>query len=66
MQTDPWENDGTYFDGAGWAEVTLQNELQPRGDRLEQEVKVVSRNGILIMLQNGVKPFAMQPEANET
>ncbi|XP_024119648.2 laminin subunit alpha-5 isoform X2 [Oryzias melastigma] len=57
-KTDQWENDGVYFDGTGFAEVKVQSDWL-KGDRIEQEVKVVSRNGILLLLQNGTQFFCL-------
>ncbi|KAL4655456.1 laminin subunit alpha-5 isoform X1 [Arapaima gigas] len=47
--TQPWVNDGAYFDGTGYAEIsfTLEGTSQRR---FEQEVKVLSHNGILLLL----------------
>ncbi|XP_030624223.1 laminin subunit alpha-5 [Chanos chanos] len=44
-----WVNDGAYFDGTGYADVTLKSDSGY--PRLEQEVKLLSHNGILILLQ---------------
>ncbi|KAG9332520.1 hypothetical protein JZ751_014618 [Albula glossodonta] len=49
--TEQWVNDAVYFDGTGYAEVGLD----VKGDanrRLEQEVRVLSHNGILMLLHD--------------
>ncbi|XP_059188801.1 laminin subunit alpha-5 isoform X2 [Centropristis striata] len=46
-----WVNDAAYFDGTGFAEVTFADEAT-RLQRFEQEVKVLSHNGILLLLHN--------------
>ena len=51
--TQPWVNDGSYFDGTGYAEITFSEEM-PRVQRFEQEVKLISHNGILLLLQKEV------------
>ncbi|MGH0150303.1 UNVERIFIED_CONTAM: hypothetical protein FKN15_045804 [Acipenser sinensis] len=48
--TEPWINDGSYFDGSGFAAVEIQSSL-PGTSRFEQEVKVLSYNGILFFLE---------------
>ncbi|KAK1157833.1 hypothetical protein AOXY_G24001 [Acipenser oxyrinchus oxyrinchus] len=48
--TEPWINDGSYFDGSGFAAVEIQSGL-PGTSRFEQEVKVLSYNGILFFLE---------------
>nr|XP_057906923.1 laminin subunit alpha-5 isoform X1 [Doryrhamphus excisus] len=50
--TQAWVNDAAYFDGTGFAEITFSDE-SARMQRFEQEVKLVSHNGILLLLQNG-------------
>ncbi|XP_073325739.1 laminin subunit alpha-5 [Pagrus major] len=50
--TQAWENDGAYFDGSGFAEITFAGE-STRMQRFEQEVKVLSHNGVLLLLHNG-------------
>ncbi|XP_061781861.1 laminin subunit alpha-5 isoform X2 [Nerophis lumbriciformis] len=50
--TQAWVNDAAYFDGTGFSEVTFSDE-SARMQRFEQEVKLVSHNGILLLLQNG-------------
>ncbi|XP_055747285.1 laminin subunit alpha-5-like [Salvelinus fontinalis] len=47
--TQQWVNDAAYFDGTGYAEVTLKEETG-KMQRFEQEVKLMSHNGILLML----------------
>ncbi|XP_031700147.1 laminin subunit alpha-5 isoform X2 [Anarrhichthys ocellatus] len=48
--TQAWVNDATYFDGTGFAEITFTDE-STRMQRFEQEVKLLSHNGILLLLQ---------------
>ncbi|XP_064815894.1 laminin subunit alpha-5-like, partial [Oncorhynchus masou masou] len=47
--TQQWVNDAAYFDGTGYAEVTLKEDAG-KMQRFEQEVKLMSHNGILLML----------------
>ncbi|XP_056241478.1 laminin subunit alpha-5 isoform X1 [Seriola aureovittata] len=49
--TQPWKNDAAYFDGTGFAQITFTEE-SPRMQRFEQEVKLLSQKGILLLLQN--------------
>ncbi|CAL8370062.1 unnamed protein product [Lota lota] len=49
--TQQWVNDAAYFDGSGFAEVVF-NQDSTRMQRFEQEVKLLSHNGILLMLLN--------------
>ncbi|XP_026188237.1 laminin subunit alpha-5 isoform X2 [Mastacembelus armatus] len=49
--TQAWVNDAAYFDGTGFAEITFTDESD-RMQRFEQEVKLVSHKGILLLLQN--------------
>ncbi|XP_034151886.1 laminin subunit alpha-5 isoform X3 [Esox lucius] len=53
--TQPWVNDAAYFDGTGYAEVTFKEDSEKRMYRFEQEVKLKSHNGILLMLQSQEK-----------
>nr|XP_033943330.1 laminin subunit alpha-5 isoform X2 [Pseudochaenichthys georgianus] len=48
--TQPWVNDAAYFDGTGYAEITFSEEVS-RIQRFDQEVKLISHNGILLLLQ---------------
>ncbi|XP_044207309.1 laminin subunit alpha-5 isoform X2 [Thunnus albacares] len=50
--TQAWVNDAAFFDGTGFATVTFTDE-STRMQRFEQEVKLLSHNGILLLLQNG-------------
>ncbi|XP_037629113.1 laminin subunit alpha-5 isoform X3 [Sebastes umbrosus] len=50
--TQAWVNDAAYFDGTGFADVTFTDEVT-RMQRFEQEVKLISHNGILLLLQKG-------------
>ncbi|XP_039591850.1 laminin subunit alpha-5 isoform X1 [Polypterus senegalus] len=49
-QSEPWINDGAYFDGSGYAEVEIQSALIMTS-RFEQEVKILSYNGILFFFE---------------
>ncbi|KAJ3586856.1 hypothetical protein NHX12_013248, partial [Muraenolepis orangiensis] len=49
--TQQWVNDAAYFDGSGHAEVVFKDD-SPRIKRFEQEVKLLSHNGILLMLHS--------------
>ncbi|KAM3618812.1 uncharacterized protein V6R79_025116 [Siganus canaliculatus] len=49
--TQAWVNDAAYFDGTGFAEITFTDEAA-RMQRFEQEVKLLSHNGVLLLLQN--------------
>lgn len=51
--TQPWVNDAAYFDGTGYAEITFSEEVS-RIQRFDQEVKLISHNGILLLLQKEV------------
>ncbi|XP_047186725.1 laminin subunit alpha-5 isoform X2 [Scophthalmus maximus] len=50
--TQAWVNDAAYFDGTGYSEITLSDE-STRMQRFEQEVKLLSQRGILLLLRNG-------------
>lgn len=52
--TQAWVNDAAYFDGTGFAQINFGEE-SARMQRFEQEVKLLSHNGILLLLHNGVK-----------
>ncbi|XP_023128669.2 laminin subunit alpha-5 isoform X1 [Amphiprion ocellaris] len=49
--TQAWVNDAAYFDGTGFAEIIFTDE-STRMQRFEQEVKLLSHNGILLLLHN--------------
>ncbi|XP_077572690.1 laminin subunit alpha-5 isoform X2 [Stigmatopora nigra] len=49
--TQAWVNDAAYFDGTGFAEIAFSDE-SARMQRFEQEVKLISHKGILLLLQN--------------
>ncbi|XP_030589628.1 laminin subunit alpha-5 isoform X2 [Archocentrus centrarchus] len=51
-----WLNDAAYFDGTGYAEITLTQQF-PKRLILKQEVKLQSQNGILLMVHNQQKQF---------
>ncbi|XP_073463613.1 laminin subunit alpha-5 isoform X3 [Aquarana catesbeiana] len=46
---DPWVTDGSYFDGAGYAQVRLES-LTGVSKRFELDVRLVSYNGIIFFL----------------
>ncbi|KAM4563209.1 laminin subunit alpha-5 isoform 2-T2 [Odontesthes bonariensis] len=50
--TQTWVNDAAYFDGTGFAEITF-NDVTASVQRFEQDVKLLSREGILLLLHNG-------------
>lgn len=50
---EPWVNDGAYFDGTGYAEIPLPSS-ETNQKRFEQEVRVLSHSGILLLLQDQV------------
>ncbi|XP_058499238.1 laminin subunit alpha-5 isoform X1 [Solea solea] len=50
--TQAWVNDAAFFDGTGYAQITFADE-SARMQRFEQEVKLLSQKGILLLLQNG-------------
>uniref|UniRef100_A0A8C9YTX6 Laminin A chain n=1 Tax=Sander lucioperca TaxID=283035 RepID=A0A8C9YTX6_SANLU len=52
--TQAWVNDAAYFDGTGFAEILTADDTA-RIQRFEQEVKLISHNGILLLLQKEVK-----------
>lgn len=54
MLTQAWVNDAAYFDGTGFAEIVLAEE-SGRMQRFEQEVKLLSHKGILLLLHSEVK-----------
>lgn len=54
--TQQWVNDAAYFDGTGYAEVTLKEDTG-KMQRFEQEVKLMSHNGILLMLLSQVRGY---------
>lgn len=54
MLTQAWVNDAAFFDGTGFAEITFAEVEMPRMQRFEQEVRLLSHNGVLLLLQNEV------------
>lgn len=58
--TQAWVNDAAYFDGTGFAQITFAEE-SARMQRFEQEVKLLSHDGILLLLHNRVNihPFIL-------
>ncbi|KAL1020660.1 hypothetical protein UPYG_G00002990 [Umbra pygmaea] len=57
--TQPWVNDAAYFDGTGYAEVTFKGDLEKKTYRFEQEVKLMSHSGIVLLLQSQEKFLCM-------
>lgn len=53
--TQQWIEDASYFDGTGYAEITPKANSQCSKARFELEVKLVSQNGILLLLRNEVR-----------
>ncbi|KAM9445291.1 laminin subunit alpha-5 isoform 1-T1 [Clarias gariepinus] len=53
--TQQWIEDASYFDGTGYAEITPKANSQCSKARFELEVKLVSQNGILLLLRNETK-----------
>lgn len=56
--TQAWVNDAAFFDGTGFAEVIIADE-PIKMQRFEQEVKLLSQKGILLLLQNGVIQYSI-------
>uniref|UniRef100_A0AAV2LXJ7 Laminin subunit alpha-5 n=1 Tax=Knipowitschia caucasica TaxID=637954 RepID=A0AAV2LXJ7_KNICA len=52
LLTQAWVNDAAYFDGSGFAKVAFSDEGGSRVQRFEQEIKLVSHHGIILMLQD--------------
>ncbi|XP_010217993.1 PREDICTED: laminin subunit alpha-5 [Tinamus guttatus] len=48
---DPWLTDGSYFDGTGYAQIKFESQFGTT-KRFEQEIRVVSYNGIIFFLEN--------------
>lgn len=59
MLTQAWVNDAAYFDGTGFAEITFAD-TSATMQRFEQEVKLLSHSGVLLLLQNGVNNQSLQ------
>lgn len=51
--TQPWIEDASYFDGTGYAEITPKAACAKA--RFEVDIKLVSHNGILLLLRNEVR-----------
>ncbi|XP_047462931.1 laminin subunit alpha-5 isoform X2 [Mugil cephalus] len=49
--TQNWVNDAAYFDGTGFAEISFNGEAA-QYLRFEQEIKLLSHNGILLLLRS--------------
>uniref|UniRef100_A0A8C4W263 Laminin subunit alpha-5 n=1 Tax=Gopherus evgoodei TaxID=1825980 RepID=A0A8C4W263_9SAUR len=56
---DPWLTDGSYFDGTGYAEIKFESQIGST-KRFEQEIRVVSYNGILFFLEHQFLCLAVQ------
>lgn len=48
---DPWSSEASYFDGSGYAEIQLSVNFATT-NRFEQEVRIVSYNGIIFFIEN--------------
>ncbi|XP_035771041.1 laminin subunit alpha-5 [Neolamprologus brichardi] len=53
--SEPWVSDGAYFDGTGYAKFNFSQ--SDRGYVVQQEIKLLSQNGILLMMQNEKNQF---------
>ncbi|XP_055964055.1 laminin subunit alpha-5 [Sorex fumeus] len=49
---DPWLTDGSYLDGTGFARITLDNRQNLGSYRFEQELRLVSSEGIIFFMQH--------------
>lgn len=54
--TQQWIEDAAFFDGTGYAKIIPNPKCSKA--RFELDIKLVSRNGILLLLRNEVKHFA--------
>ncbi|KAK1801637.1 hypothetical protein P4O66_022279, partial [Electrophorus voltai] len=52
--TQQWVDDAAYFDGTGYAEIT-PNTFCGNTIRFEQDIKLISQDGILLLLRNETK-----------
>lgn len=50
--SEPYVSDGAYFDGTGYAKFNFSQ--SGKGYSVQQEIKLLSQNGILLMMQNEV------------
>ncbi|XP_035998362.1 laminin subunit alpha-5 [Fundulus heteroclitus] len=50
-----WEIDGAFFDGTGFAEIILDEKVT----RFDQELKLISQNGIILMLKQEMKVLCL-------
>lgn len=57
---DPWLTDGSYFDGTGYAEIKFESQFGTT-KRFEQEIRIVSYNGILFFLENQAGATSGEP-----
>ncbi|XP_066240429.1 laminin subunit alpha-5 isoform X1 [Saccopteryx leptura] len=48
---DPWLTDGSYLEGSGFARIRVESQIS-NTKRFEQELRLVSSNGILFFLQH--------------
>uniref|UniRef100_A0A7N6AUU7 Laminin subunit alpha-5 n=1 Tax=Anabas testudineus TaxID=64144 RepID=A0A7N6AUU7_ANATE len=62
--TQPWVNDAAYFDGTGFAEINFSDNQDQRttAQRFEQEVKLLSDKGILLLLRTQTCSWCFSPK----
>lgn len=60
--TQAWIEDASYFDGTGYAEITPNPKCAKA--RFELDVKLVSHNGILLLLLNEVRHLHVSVDNN--
>ncbi|XP_039878777.1 laminin subunit alpha-5 isoform X1 [Simochromis diagramma] len=53
--SEPYVSDGAYFDGTGYAKFNFSQ--SGKGYSVQQEIKLLSQNGILLMMQNEQNQF---------
>ncbi|KAK7884079.1 hypothetical protein WMY93_027202 [Mugilogobius chulae] len=63
LLTQAWVNDAAYFDGTGFAQVAFSGD-GGRLQRFEQEVRLVSHNGILLLLLNQLELIILRSSPN--
>lgn len=51
---DPWLTDGSYLDGTGYAYIPVESHQISGTKRFEQELRLVSADGIIFFLQHQV------------
>jgi hypothetical protein len=52
---DPWLTDGSYLDGTGFARIGFEKQMS-NTKRFDQELRLVSYNGILFFLKHQAHP----------